>query len=481
MTDLQGSARGKYARLEDIRIAAAMIEHLGLYRLSPPSRPRLLINGKVYSMSEVARRERRAKLSGTWFQEDSSSTMPPPGHIQIRQAQTNHKTWDTAFHIPGWEGQMDYSPDYYPHKLLFQDDTKFLTTPSDPKELRNAERLCYYISNYLKRAHDNGQFVSNDAGELVSRSSAQSFTNLNNFYKCCIVAIELWERGYWPQGTALLSQALELVDVILNERDPKLLDVLCDLCILLPTKGWGKLYDILQQRLCRIVEIEAKKKHEQQYPWAQMFACISRLSSTEVAATLQQSWKCGFDQMERLLPEDPWDALNISCYSNHQLRIGDNVQDHWDALLAQSTRLQPSDASDTQRQFARGKIFHLRGDHQEALSIMEHILSQCDHARQQDDMKWMPMEIEALEVSARCHFALHKLAPNTEDMSAAEDLLDKAVAKSTRLYGPKSATTIALQHTLWLWLREQDRNREADLLRNTIDDAVGRIEALELS
>ena len=112
---------------------------------------------------------------------------------------------------------------------------------------------------------------------------------------------------------------------------------------------------------------------------------------------------------------------------------------------------------------------------------MEHILSQCGQARQQGDMKWLPMEIEALEVSARCHFALHKLTPSTEEMSAAEDLLDKAVAKSTKLYGPKSATTIALQHTLWLWLRELHRSSEADLLRKTMDDAVGRIEALELS
>jgi hypothetical protein len=494
MTDIKGPARGKYVKLEDVQYADALIQHLGLYRLSPPKRPKILINGSVYPLSEVARRRHRAERSGTWFQE-SNRTTPLSGNIRIVFTQTNssrsdvftkddgQKFWNATSNVQftGQNEQMDNSSLNFPYQLFFLDDKRMSPTLSDPKELRNAEGLCHYISEYLRRAHEDNLFISNDAGELVSRSSAESFTNLSNFYKCCIVALDLWEKQYWHQGYILLCQALRLVEIVLDEQDPKLLDVLCDLCILLPTKGWGRVYDLLQDKLCSMVEMRASKKHEQQHPWAQIFTCIRRLPSTEVAGTLQQSWKCGFDHLAGLLPEDPWDALNISCYSNYQLRIGNNVQYHWDTLLAQSDQLQRSDASDTQRQFARGKIFHLRGNHREALNIMEHILSHCDQARQQGDTKWMPMEIEALEVSARCHFAIHKLEPNTEENAVAERLLGDALEMSTTAHGHDSATTIALQHTLWLWFREQDRRNEADQLRKTIDDAVGRIEELELS
>jgi hypothetical protein len=79
------------------------------------------------------------------------------------------------------------------------------------------------------------------------------------------------------------------------------------------------------------------------------------------------------------------------------------------------------------------------------------------------------MEIEALEVSARCHFAIHRLTPSDLEMSTAETLLENAIRKSVRTYGAFSGTTIALQHTLWLWLLEQGRNSEANILRKTMD------------
>lgn len=268
---------------------------------------------------------------------------------------------------------------------------------------------------------------------------------------------------------------------MLDERDPKMLDVLWDLCILLPTRGFGQLYEILRYRMCGIVEIGAEKKHEQHHPWAQMFACVGSLSSTEVAATMQQSWKCGYDHITELLPEEPWDGINISCHSNYQLRIGENVQQHWDMLLTRSTQLKHSDASERQRQFACGKIFHLQGKHRGALNIMQHIISQCEQAGKEGDIKWKPMEIEALEVSARCHYAIHKTTPSSLESSTAEDLLDEAIEKSVELHGVQSATTIALQHTLWLWFTEQNRSGETDLLRETIDRAMSGHKAPDLS
>ncbi|KEQ73091.1 hypothetical protein M436DRAFT_64246 [Aureobasidium namibiae CBS 147.97] len=497
MTEAGRSTRGKYAKLEDVQFAAAMIRDLGLDRLSPSSRPRFLIHDREYPYHEIARRVQRAKKSGTWIQK-SFGAKPPPAHIQIIPARTNATNVDVSstnncqhahddistVSVIDREGQTEYVFDYCAHLLAYQNNMRILTTPSDPDAMQKTARLCYHISRYLKGAQDKKLFVSNDAGELISRSSARSLINLNNFYKYCIVAIDLWDRQYWRQGTALLVRALELVEIVLKEQDPKMLDVLCDLCILLPTRGYGQLYEILQHKLCSLVERRARRELEQQHPWAQIFAVIKKLPSTEVVATLQQSWKCGYDHITELLPEDPWDAMNISCHSNYQLRIGENVQQHWDMLLTRSTQLQHSDASDMQRQFACGKIFHLQGNHRGALNIMEKIFLQCDQAKQEGENKWKPMEIEALEVSARCHYAIHKTTPRsvkmaTVEMATAEDVLEEAIKKSKELHGIQSATTIALQHTLWLWFTEQGRSDEADLLRKTMDYAVGEKETPE--
>jgi hypothetical protein len=481
MADLrERSRRGRYARPEDVMFFAAMIRDLELDRRSPSSRPTFMLNGKKYPYKEVARRIQRAKTSGHWPQE-FNITIPQPDHIQVipprtRSTKCEHTdecqdSQDATSSIRkiDHERQTDHLSEDRSCRLVFQDDTKISIALPNLKELQMTERLCYSISVYLKSAREENRFTSNDAGELVSRSSAKSFTNLNDFYKCCIVAVELWDKKYWLQGTILLVRALELVGTVLVEQDPKLLDVLCDLCILLPTKGMGTLYDILKDNLCGMVEIKFAEKHGRQHPWAQIFACIRKLSSTDVVATLQQSWKCGYDSMERLFPEDPWDTINISCYSNHQLRIGTNEQHHWDALLVRSSQRHQSDVCDTQRKFACGKILYLKGDYHEALKVMERIISECFQARQQDELKWIPMEIEALEVSARCHFAIHKLTRNTRKISIGENLLGNALELSRRTCDPNSATTIALQHTLWLWLLEQGRIREANLLRKSID------------
>ena len=494
MTDVERSRRGKYAKLEDVQFAAAMIRDLDLHLRSPSSRPKFLIHGRIYPYHEIARRVQRAKKSGTWIQE-SFETKPQPGHIQIIPARTSSTQTDgssthdgedsqdatSSVRVVDWERQMENLSHYCFHQLAIHDEVRMFTTPSDPEALQKTAKLCYNITRYLKGAHAKGLFISNDAGELVSRSSARSLMNLNNFYKYCVVAIDLWDRQYWRQGTALLVHALKLVEIVLNERDPKMLDVLCDLCILLPTRGFGRLYEILRHKMCSLVEWRALKNNEEQHPWAQMFACVNKLSSTEVAATMQQSWKCGYDHITELLPEDPWDGMNISCHSNYQLRIGENVQQHWDMLLTRSTQLQHSDASDMQRQFACGKIFHLQGNHRGALNIMQRILLQCDQAKQEGENKWKPMEIEALEVSARCHYAIHKTTPSSVEMATAEDVLDEAIKKSKELHGVQSATTIALQHTLWLWFTEQGRSDEADSMRRTMDYAMGAKEAPESS
>lgn len=238
------------------------------------------------------------------------------------------------------------------------------------------------------------------------------------------------------------------------------------------------MYDVLNDRICAMVEIRAAQKNEEHQPWAQMFACLKRLPTSQALELMQRGWKCGYDQLEGIFPGHAWDGLNISCSSNHPLRMGAYVsQLHQDILSTPDISLQrnktnPNDSSDMQRQFTRAKVLHSQGNYDQALKALEYIISRCSKAGKRGEEKWMALEIEALEVSARCHYAINGPRPAHNGVSCAENLLKISITKSTTLWGVKSATTIALKHTLWLWFLEQNRYKEAEMLREAIDAIV---------
>jgi hypothetical protein len=142
---------------------------------------------------------------------------------------------------------------------------------------------------------------------------------------------------------------------------------------------------------------------------------------------------------------------------------------HQDILSAWFSLPQPSATSSMQKQFACGNALYYDENYREALGAMESIVSRCAEVREQGDMGWAALEIEALEIWARCIYAISSLSRCQTDLSAAVALLETAIVQSQKVWGATSATTIALQHTLWLWLLDQNRPGEAQLLRETMD------------
>jgi hypothetical protein len=142
---------------------------------------------------------------------------------------------------------------------------------------------------------------------------------------------------------------------------------------------------------------------------------------------------------------------------------------HQDIMSAWFSVPDPTVLSSMRQQFACGNVLYYQKDYREALGTMQSIISRCVTAREQGDQTWVALEIEALEVSARCSYAISIRHPYNPDISAAVDLLGTAIVRSESIWGITSATTIALQHTLWLWLLNHGRQSEAESLRNTID------------
>ncbi|THX08189.1 hypothetical protein D6D18_01890 [Aureobasidium pullulans] len=371
-----------------------------------------------------------------------------------------------------------YTPDLDPTDGVFQNQSLALVAKTAtiapmliyPDEHLIPVKFFSNIFDYFRGACDNGHFVRNDLGDLVSHVSPRSSMDVSNFYKCCITAIDLLERGYYAQGFALVSNALWLVERLLEVRDPKLIDTICDVAVLLLTKRWDQVYEILMERICCMVQFQAIRNKEQHHPWAQLFAWLQKLPTAQALEILRRGWKCGLDQLEDVNPGHSWEWLNMNCSSDYPLRMGGHVTRlHQDVVSAWFEVPEPSALSSMRQQFACGNVLYYDGNYREALGAMESIIYRCTEAREKGEEKWMTLEIEALEVASRCHSALSKSGRGRGDIPTAVTLLETSIERSEVVWGASSATTIALQHSLWLLLLEQERHSEAELLRSKID------------
>lgn len=459
---------------------------------------KFMINGKLYPYSEVTRRIRRAKQPAQICCSVESNKPPAhPDHVRIISSPESEAcqsdlmlyTDDTTIYSDDSPANRRSSlPEIYARRaelidcsirdcfldLVCLEENATITPPlSYPDEQIVPAKFFFNIFRYFRGAHDNGEFVRDELGELISHASVKSTSNVRNFYKCCITAIDLIERNYPAQGFALVSEALWLIEELLEQRDPKLIDTICDVSVILLTKGWDQVYEILNARICGMVEISALRNGEEHHPWSQIFACWRKLPTSEALEFMRRGWLCGYDQLEGNSPGLAWEGLNMSCTSDFPLRMGEHTARlHQDIMSAWFSVPDPTALSSMRQQFACGNVLYYEKNYREALGTMQSIVSRCTTAREQGDQMWLAMEIEALEVAARCSYTINSKPGQSNDVSAAIALLETAIERSASVWGIKSATTIALQHTLWLWLLDHDRHAEAEHLRKTMDAVV---------
>lgn len=498
----KSSRRRKFANVSDTKILASVIQEQEVVSRCPLNQMKFSVNGKLYPYSEMARRVRRAKSPEIAWSVESDEAPLQPSHVHIItspeleedgynfRSPTSHitdypdKNLSKRRSSPSeinarWAELMERSIQKCFLDLVASEESSVMSpTLSYPDEQLVPAKFFFNIFKYFRGAHDNGHFVRNELGELISHTSARSTANVKNFYKCCITAIDLIERGYPTQGFALVSEALWLIEELLEEQDPKLIDTICDVSVILLTKGWDQIYEILNARICGMIEIWALRKGEEQHPWSQIFACWRKLPTSQALELMRRGWRCGYDQFEGISPGLAWEGLNLSCTSKHSLRMGEHTsQLHQEIMSAWFSVPDPSALSSMRQQFACGNVLYDEENYREALGTMESIVSRCATARENGDQTWVAMEIEALEVSARSSHAISSRPGRSNDVSSAIALLETAIMRSKSVWGIKSATTIALQHTLWLWLLDDDQNEEAEHLRKIMDAVVIKSES----
>ncbi|KAI4853756.1 hypothetical protein E4T44_00636 [Aureobasidium sp. EXF-8845] len=495
----QKRKRNRKAKFGEIRFDAPLNQEQAVDPWRPLVRTKFLINDKLYPYSEVTRYIcREDRPDNSWLDELNkfhalprrvqifSSPLSETDQFELTPASSH--TTDHEVKIPSrqssaapgnyarWAGLMDRAiRDCFLELVTLKENATISPILSYPDEQLVPAKFFFNIIKYYEGAHENNHFVRDGTGELTSYVSAKSTTNVRNFYKCCITAIDLIERGRPVEGFALVSEALLLIEEVLEERDIKLIDTICDVSAALLTKCWDRVYDLLQDKICGMVELRALRNGEEHQPWAQIFASWRKLPKTQALEFMRRGWLCGHDQFESITPGYAWEGVNISCSSNLSLRMGEHTtQLHQDIMSAWFSVPEPSALISMREQFACGQVLYHQRNFREALGTMESIVWRCAAAREQGEQMWIALEIEALEVSARCKYAISKRHPYNTDVSMAMALLETAIARSESVWGITSATTIALKHTLWLWLLDADRSDDADILWKTIAAAVSK-------
>jgi hypothetical protein len=495
----QKKKRNRQTKSGDIRRVASLNHEQAVDSWRQLVRTKFLINDKFYPYSEVAQYIRRENRPDTSWLDELIKIDALPRRIQISSSPlsetdltqptpaSSHATdhdvislSDRSSAAPGiysrWARLMDCAiRDCFLDLVTLKENATISPALSYPDEQLIPAKFFFNIIKYYEGAHENNHFIRDETGELISHVSAKSTTNVRNFYKCCITAIDLIERDRPVQGFALVSEALLLIEEILEERDIKLIDTICDVSAALLTKGWDRVYGLLQDKICGMVELRAIRKGEEHQPWAQIFASWRKLPKTQALEFMRRGWLCGHDQFESITPGHAWEGVNMSCSSNFPLRMGEHTTRlHQQIMSAWFSVPEPSALTSMRQQFACGQVLYHQQNYREALGTMESIVWRCASRREQGEQTWVALEIEALEVSARCKYAISKGRPYNTDVFAAMALLEKAIARSESVWGITSATTIALKHTLWLWLSETDRSDDADILWRTIAAAVSK-------
>jgi hypothetical protein len=325
------------------------------------------------------------------------------------------------------------------------------------------------ISNYINGAFGNEQFIENDVEELVSRFAEKGTKNLSDFHTYCITAVELWDRGLGKQAITWFGKASALVGDLLDERDPRLLEVFADVSLLLHAKGLDILYKMLLQQMCKMVQTKAEIGKTEMQPWALMFSHLSKLSGRDLIKTIKDGWRLGYDQFVRS-PLGPAHPVNVVCKLNFLVR----TQEHQsDLAWNQITHGKTDSNIGLQQRFAHGKLQYLQGKLYDALESMQAVLETCERAICMGDWKWRRLEIDAIELSARCSHDIEIQFPGYEGLAAAKNKLKTAITYSQKTHGRFEAKTLSMMLTLWTWLQEEGGNaEEAENLKKDIDYAI---------
>jgi len=460
----------KNATKDDVLYMAMVIRDLGV-GCEKSERPTFEVYGRKYNYYDIQRSLRRWKLS---FDSLRDPVGIQPDHIQIRSPDGRKAYPQTSGH----DGRHEVSPgsrtyNERPDALAISEAEPRLIqhlgsisftyeiphSPLPPLNFYKHEKLFTNIKAYIRGAFDSEMFTSINGGELVNSHAPTSSVKLKDFYWYCFTAIRLLENGHMVEGFSWFTKAQDLVEDLLVEQDPKLLETLLDVSMLLHIKGFTEIYQALCEYVCGLVAMKTNPEH----PWAQIFSQVGKLAGPQFLSTMELSWRCGYDTFTRAF--GTFHADNIICYTNFIARTYDehDAKQRLNRFLGQALQETRNNSHVPEVKYACGYGLFRLGEYRKTLKYMSEVISTCNRAK-----KW-ELEISAREVLAQCWDKIMLTKISQAEIKSAEVVLEEAIGRSHAVYGLESARALGLETIAWEWLWRQGRNAEAETIRRRIN------------
>jgi hypothetical protein len=341
---------------------------------------------------------------------------------------------------------------------LISDNGDIPRSPSTPQTLLIPERLLLTIKTYMAGSFEQGSWITGEGGYCTVPGIRS--TSPFEFRGYCVSAVSLLAQGLLVESRRILSKAFSVVDTLIRMQHPRTLDIIINSVMYIRFSGYHDIAELLLGYTSRISTILLTKDP----PLAHILRLISMLEADSLEQGLIEAWRCGLNAFEKALGCLHASSLNINLEFIQRVYspISHSVAEaHLRRLLAQGeneSRIPRSTLSIINR---LGWNMYDQNRFAETEQMALDVLSQAG------SKGWYAPEVDALELLAHSQH-------QQDNKSSAEKNIIQSIQLMREVWGMADPVAIELTLVLMGWLREWEREEEADQLQAEITELIGR-------
>ena len=332
-----------------------------------------------------------------------------------------------------------------------------------PQDTAIPEQLFYNINVYLDGSFRSGNWVPDLYGILTSLKAEANTRRHSDqeFRDYTMMAANLVERSLFAEARRVLSLASGVVVDVIRRRDPRSLHILFDTIVSLLGIERVEIVVMFQKYFADLASTLVPVGH----PWGEIFRLLGTINITQLAAVSIQSWKCFLNVYETNLGR--YNQDRVYCYTQYlRQSIGlvdaERLLRH---LLADCGRMRGMTAFMTM-----GVMYSLvinliqQQKYVDAEKLAFDLLTRAEASPVRDAMKG-----RALELMAGTQYLQGK-------KTLAETNMRSSILHEDVFLSGKGCTSIRLRIVLESWLRDLNRETDADEVKAEIDQLIGEDE-----
>lgn len=203
-------------------------------------------------------------------------------------------------------------------RMFFTSSPGISSPLSSPQSLQISEELLFTIRTYFNGSFQSGNWISDGQEGCINVSTGESKEeDLGSFIDCCHSATKSIKVKNYVDARIMLSTACKLVKEILENEDPRALDILLEGLLYLHDNDLHQVVDIMRNYLSAMAtEVFARCPD---HPWRNIWRLLSIVEADQLQMAINQSWHCASDRFRENL--GLFHGASLVCYLEY-IRYG---------------------------------------------------------------------------------------------------------------------------------------------------------------